>query len=277
MKEILELRVRREYAHLLFAPEEGTKLGSSILKVEVARDDPRYQRIPEIDKEIKKKYNERFFYGWEIRRSYSAAEWKAARLLHLKITTTFEPAGEECGTVYDEAPACPICGSDRRQQGPLVLQKGSIPKKDIAWTITSEIVVSEKFMTAFKAARLKGMRFERVVYGKEPADYYQPFPLAELELSSRTVAGINPFNLATTEGRKIYKCPNGHTIGLNLLSEPYVLSMGEGDFFASRQKIGVKGSLLRPRPIYLCTPAFQKMVQEEKLTGCEFEIAHVQE
>lgn len=46
--------------------------------------------------------------------------------------------------------------------------------------------------------------------------------------------------------------------------------------FANRQKISVKRGLLRSRPIYLCTPAFKKMVEEEKLTGFEFEIAHLE-
>jgi len=76
--------------------------------------------------------------------------------------------------------------------------------------------------------------------------------------------------------REVYKCPKGHTIGLNLLSEPYVLKIAvidEYDYFVSRQKIGVKRGLLRPEPIYLCSQSFRTMVLEEKLTGFDFEIA----
>jgi hypothetical protein len=46
MKEILQVRVRQEYVHLPWAQDEGKKMGTSIRAVEVARDDPRYDRIP---------------------------------------------------------------------------------------------------------------------------------------------------------------------------------------------------------------------------------------
>jgi hypothetical protein len=117
----------------------------------------------------------------------------------------------------------------------------------------------------------------------------------ELELTKKTIAGGDPFDLST-EGseaieftisgghhvkfeKEVYKCSKGHLIGQNLLSEPYVLNsplISDYDFFASKQKIGVKRGLLRPEPLYLCSPAFREMVEEEKLSGFEFEIAHTQ-
>jgi hypothetical protein len=109
--------------------------------------------------------------------------------------------------------------------------------------------------------------------------YYQLTADTEIELTPNTIVGINPFDLSTSSEGEIYKCPKGDTIGLNLLSEPYVTDsplIKEFDFFASRQKIGVKRGLLRPEPIYFCSPAFRQMVEEEKLSGFEFEIANIE-
>ena len=279
MKETLELRINYDYANLLFKSNEGKNLGTSVKVVEFAKDDPRYNQVPIIAKQVRRKYDKMFFFGWEIKRKYSTKELDTAPLLHIKIKTTFEPAGEECGTPYDETVACKICGAKRKQTSPLRLKNGSVPKKDIARTIAGEVVVSEKFATALKQKGLKGALLEPVFFDKVASSYYQLVSSTEIELSQSTVAGINPFDLSTSNEGEIYKCPKGHTIGLNLLSEVYVLdnpSITENDFFSSKQQIGVKRGLLRPGPLYLCSPAFREMVEEEKLSGFDFEIAHIQ-
>jgi len=290
MKETLELRINYDYAHLLFKADEGKNLGTSVKVVELSKEDPRYNQVPIIAEEVKRKYDRGFFFGWQIKRKYSKKELETATLLHLKIKKTFEPTGEECGTLYDEAVACEICGANRKQISPLILKKGTIPKKDIARTIGGEVVVSEKFVNAARQRNLKGLQFSPISVEK----YYQLIADTEVELSHRTVAGVDPWDFSegsngieftVSEGRpvkfekEIYKCPEGDTIGLNLLSEPYVLnsqSIGEHDFFASKQKIGVKRGLLRPEPIYFCSPAFRKMIEEEKLSGFEFEITNIE-
>ncbi len=297
MREILELRINYDYAHLLFGADEGKDLGQfskSIKIVELSKDDPRYNQIPIISKQVKKKYDKAFYFGWQIRRKYSKQELETANLLQMKINTTFEPAGEECGTIYDEATVCEVCGANRKQINTLTLNKGSIPKKDIARTIAGEVVVSEKFTEAFKQRNLKGAILEPVIFGKGVSDYYQLIASTELELTGNTIAGIDPFDFSeSSEGveftvsggypikfeKEIYKCPKGHTIGLNLLSEAYVLnspSISESDFLVSKQRIGVKRGLLRPEPIYFCSQAFRKMVEEEKLSGFEFDITNIE-
>jgi hypothetical protein len=279
MKETLELRINQDYASLLFSADEGKNLGASVKVVELSKYDPRYNQVQIIARQIQQKYNKAFFFGWEIKRRYNNKELEAATLLHMKIKTTFEPAGEECGTLYDETVACEICGAKRKQRSPLTLKNGSVPKKDIARTIAGEIVVSEKFAAAFKQKGMKGALLENVIFDKGPSNYYQLVASTEIELSQSTVAGINPFDLSTSNEGEIYKCPKGHTIGLNLLSEAYILnclSIKENDFFASKQQVGIKRGLLRPEPLYLCSPAFREMVEVEKLTGFDFEIAYIQ-
>ncbi|WP_302568698.1 hypothetical protein [Culturomica massiliensis] len=275
MKETLELRINYDYAHLLFKADEGQNIGTSVKVVELSKEDSRYRQVPIIAEEVRKKYNGKFFFGWKIGRKYSRRELDTAILLHLKIKTIFEPTGEECGTLYDETAACTICGANRKQVSPLILEKGTMPKKDIAKTIGGEVVVSEKFVNAVKRRNLKGLQFGAVNVEK----YHQLTANTDIELSRNTIVGINPFDLSTSNEGEIYKCPKGDTIGLNLLSEPYVLnsqSIGKYDFYASRQKVGVRRGLLRPEPIYFCSPAFRKMVEEEKLSGFEFEITNIE-
>jgi hypothetical protein len=294
MKEILECRVNYKYAHLLFKADEGKNLGTSVKVVELSKEDPRYSQIPIIEKEVERKYGKGFVFGYRIKRKYSKEELNSATLFHLKTKTMFEPTGEDCGTQYDDTVACEICGANGKQIGPLVLKKSTIPKKDIARTIGGEVVVSEKFANAIKRFGLKGLILAPVKFAKSVSDYYQLTAKAEVELSSHTITGVNPFDFSeSSEGcevtipgagyfkfeKKIYKCPKGDTIGLNLLSEPYVLNsqlIGKYDFFASRQKIGVRGGLLRPEPIYFCSQAFRKMIEEEKLSGFELEIANIE-
>lgn len=289
MKETIEFRINYDYAHLLFKADEGKNVGTSVRVVEISTDDPRYNQIPIIEKEIKQKYDEGFFYAWKFKRKYSKKELDTATLFHLKIKTVFEPTGEECGTLYDETAACEICGANRKQASPLILKKGTIPKKDIARTIGGEVVVSEKFVNAVRQRNLKGLQLSPINVEK----YYQLTADTEIELSPNTITGDDPFETSTGSNggifnisgydivfeKEVYICPKGDLIGLNLLSEPYVTDsplIKEFDFFASRQKIGVKRGLLRPEPIYFCSPAFRQMVEEEKLSGFEFEIANIE-
>lgn len=292
MQEKVELRIYKKYAHLILQPNEGKDLGLYV-GVEISTNDPRFEKARLLTEEIRKKYNDFFFLYSEIKRKYSKKELDTATLLHLKIKAVFEPTGEECGTLYDESAACEICGANRKQVGKLKLKKGSIPKKDIARTIAGEVVVSERFATVFKQRGLKGASLEPIILDKGTSNYYQLMATSELELTMDTVAGVNIFDFSegseptefTVSGghhvnieKEVYKCPKGHTIGLNILSELYVLrspSINDYDFFSSKQKIGVKRGLLQPEPLYLCSPAFRKMVEEEKLSGFEFEIAHI--
>lgn len=295
MKETIEFRIFDDYYHLLSKPNNAVFNGAvHVIKVE--KGDSTFEEIKKLSSEVKQKYNKCFFGYSNIKRAYNKKEIEAAILFQIKIKNTFEPAGEEGGTLYDETAACEICGANRKQISPLTLKKGSIPKKDIARTIAGEVVVSEKFAEAIKQRSLKGIRLEPVLFGKGASNYCQLIASSpELELTKNTVAGGDVFDLGSDRSdayefvvsgghkvrfeREVYKCPKGHTIGLNLLSEAYVASspsMNEYDFFSSKQKIGVKRGLLRPEPLYLCSQVFREMVEEEKLSGFEFEIANIE-
>jgi hypothetical protein len=275
MKELLELRVNVEYADLLFGKEEGKKVGTSVKVVLLDKDDPRYARLSEISEYVAREYSDWFFLGWQIRRIYSKKELDSAGLLHLQILRSFEPSGEQCGTQFDETTACKICGSNRRQVGILHLLEKSIPKLDISRTIGGEVVVSSKLASMFESQGLSGAAFLPIQTEKGISTYKQLRILSEVSLSERLVAGVNPIDLSDHSDAEVYKCPLGHTIGLNLLSEPWVSKM-EGlnvdDLLMSKQKIGVHRGLLRPAPIYFCSQAFRKMAVDGNLKGIGFEV-----
>ncbi len=296
MREIHEFRIFKDYYSLLPKPNRATFNGI-VYVLKIPKEDVLFYYIEQLDKEIREKYGKPFFGFWNVNRTYTKVELAAAKIFHFNIKTAFEPAGEECGTIYDETIACQICGANRKQIGTLKLKKGSIPKKDIARTIAGEVVVSEKLANAFKQRCLAGMIYKPIDLGnKSGANYYQLIASSpELELTEKIVVGHNPFNLSTVNSepteftvasnykikseREVYKCPNGHTIGPKVLSEPYVFnskSITQNDFFVSKQKVGVKKGLLRPEPLYFCSPAFRKLIEEEKLSGFHFEIANVE-
>jgi hypothetical protein len=274
MKEICELRINNTFIDLLPKTIIGNDIGP-VTRIKIEKGTSEYQSIKDIAEKFKAKNSESFFYSWGIKRKYSKSEIANALLFTLNISNVFEPTGEECGTLYDEAVACEICGANRKQTSPLFLKKGTIPKKDIAQTIGGEIVVSEKFVNSVRQRNLKSLHFSPTNIEK----YYQLTSNTVIELSQNTIVGINLFDLSTSCQGEIYKCPNGHTTGLNRLSEVYVLnslSISESDFLVSKQKIGVKRGLLRPEPIYFCSQAFRKMVEDDKLSGFEFEIVNIE-
>lgn len=273
MKEFIELRINNKYIDLLPKSIIGKDLGP-VTKIEINKNTKEYQLIKQINDKIKAKNSDSFFYGWGIKREYNKKELSNAMFFNLNITNVFEPTGEDCGTIYDDTKVCKICKSNSKQTGPLILKKGTIPKKDISITIGGEIVVSEKFVYLIRKCSFTGFEFSPLNIDK----YFQLNANAEIQLSHNTIAGINPFDLSPSNGNEIYKCPKGHTIGLNLLSEAYILNsplINKSDFLVSKQKIGVKRGFLRPQPLYFCSQTFKKMVEVEKLTGFEFEIANV--
>lgn len=181
MIEFCELRVHEEYAHLLFAEDEGKRLGDTVRLVVLRTDDPRFPEVGRLDRELMAKGGrprQSFFAGWDLIYRYTQAELERAEFFHLMITAVFEPAGEECGTVYDESKACQhvfsperdlshiyrgltlgpdICGAGRVQVSDLMLDLRKAPKtRDIARTIANEWIVSQRLAELLVDAKLTG-------------------------------------------------------------------------------------------------------------------------
>jgi hypothetical protein len=277
MRETLELRVPEENAEAFLPQGIGTRLGYGIRKVTIDTSDPIFAEIGRLQREFRAR-GDWFFHGWTFHRHYSATELAHGELFYVFPGRTFEPAGEECGTVYDDDKACPECGSGAPQLGPLVLDGRRMPKgPDIARTIADEIVVSSKLREVLQQASLSGAAFGSVALVDRrreiSADCYQlQVHGPSLELDRSTIVGEGPF------GEEGYgRCPRGDLVGLNLISEVSVRrdSLSGADMSATAQFVGTHRGLLRPRRLLLLSPRARQAILEAGLKGLVVEVAHL--
>ncbi|MGO9768276.1 MAG: hypothetical protein ACLPSW_01755 [Roseiarcus sp.] len=344
MRESCELRVREEYADLLFRKDEGKRLGDtgSIRKIVIDTNDPRWPEIGVISRELRKtgKY---FFAGWHFFRKYSREELEKAVLFNTWPATAFEPAGEVCGTNYDETSACPKCGAGAVQTNDLRLDFRKIPRgKDIAVTIANELIISQRLAELLTDAGATGFslrptrhkaRYEddSVDLSKTPSGHHLLEQARSLDLTPTTggfwvwlnrpeqrllvdksrqenaemkmrrsvtankqwpvwhqfIVDSTPvhFSTQTRFGNKPFdedeegknRCPLGHVLGLNILSELYIKkSDWDGsDFVRTVEFVGTRRGLLRPRNFMLASPKVRNLFLENKIKGAEFEVAYL--
>lgn len=278
MRAIAEFRVDEQFAPMLFAEHEGKRLGAFVRKVELQTTDPRYKRVGELQKKLRQSAGKPFYYGWSLTYKYSSREINAASLLRLKITSGFEPAGEECGTKYDESMACPRCGAGAKQTTPLFLDVTRIPKgKDVSRTIAGEIVVTRRVMELLARHGITGAELSPIRPSRsssaESNDWFQlAVPNATAEIIAPTRVGIDPFYADETCASG---CVLGDLLGLNLLSEVTIeaATLCNTDFACSRQFIGARQGLLRPERVILISPKVANLIGSEKIRGGEIEVA----
>lgn len=158
-----EFRIPEEHAQRFLDKDCGTIMfvgdNPFIRKVTVGVGTPLYYRIGKFDKQLKGG----FFHGWNITYKYTRAELAAGEMFHLRISAVFEPAGEECGTLYGGSDGCRICGGGFEQLNELRLDLRRVPKKkDIARTIADEWIVSERLADIMAKAGLTGYELHPV-------------------------------------------------------------------------------------------------------------------
>jgi hypothetical protein len=277
MDEIIEFRIPEANAREHIPHDIGERLGTTVRRVLVATNDPLFIEIRRLDHDFRAR-GDVFFTGWRLQRRYSRRELQEAELFHVWPSKVFDPAAEECGTQYNNDTACPDCGGGATQVTPLYLPGQRIPRNvDFAQTIAGEAVVSSRVVDAFREEDLRGATFEPVrITNQEGKPSNQHFELkvvgkpAELDSSTRT--GGSLFD-ESSYGR----CPRGDVVGLNLLSEVTVLREGlmNADVIATKEMIGVRRGLLRPRPILLLSPKAWRTIEQRRLKGLIIEIAHL--
>ncbi len=287
MRETMEFRIPEENAQEYLGTSVGVPLGI-VRKVVVATDDPLFQRICELDREFQRASDGRdfFFFGWNPHRRYTKAELNAADAFTLIIKRTFEPPGEECGTVYGESTACELCGSGATQRTDLILDPRSLARADkynlsIARTIADEVVVSENFVEFFESGSFTGAVFRLVRRRGNPSTvlsgWQQLYETSQLlNIVPPTQTCVSP---STGDEHGEYRCPFGHTIGLNLISELWVskedFESCNCDIAFTRQHVGTRRGLLRPRPMLLVSPRLWRAMEESGLKGFDVEVAHL--
>lgn len=256
MKELVEFRISNELADQLVGPDRGDRLGSRRLLC-LSIDDPLVDVLRALDREAEARGQEAnetpdLIYTAYFVRNYTKREVSSATLLQLRASSFIEPAGEEVGTKYDDEHACKFCGSE--QIGDLILRAGSVPRHSahVAQTIAGELIVSRCFVDIYHAIGGKGVEFAPVKTSKGGvlSDWFQPRFVGErIRIHARKKFGAMPFD---PDEKGEYRCPLGHALGLNQLSQ---LAVHAPDFsfdFARTDKlVGSRMGLLRPEPLYL--------------------------
>ncbi len=276
MRECVEFRIPEEHAAKHLPHERWQSVGYGVVKVLVDTSEPLFAEIGQLHRAFRAE-DKYFFSGREYRRYYTSRELADAKLLHVWPKRVFEPAGEECGTKYDDARGCSECGAGSPQTSPLYLDGRRIPKTvDFAQTIAGEIVVSTRVVDVCRARELTGVEFAAIhlsdMGGKPSRHIFQLKVVAQaVELDSATRAGEDPF-----DDDRYGRCSLGDVVGLNLLSEVTVkgVTIPKADVIATRQMIGVRRGLLRPRPMLLLSSRAWRAIDAEKLKGLVVEVAH---
>jgi len=295
LREAYEFTVPERNAARFLAPDQGTRVWQ-VRKLVVQAGDLGWHAVREAEARMQAE-GRSFFTSWQVRRRYTDAELARAAFLVVRPRRELEPAGEECGTLYDDARACPevlapartwtlagreatipasTCGVGARQLGPLYLPLRGLPRAvDFARTIAGELLVSRAVVRLFEEHGLAGARFEPVrsrAPGSDvgPESFQLTLPPGSVELDARTRAGSDPFD----EGA-FGRCPRGHLAGLNLLSEVTVIaaSLSSEDVQSTRQHFGTRRGLLRPAPCLLLSARAWGAIHAAGLRGLVVEVA----
>jgi hypothetical protein len=138
----------------------GRLLGEHVRQVTISADDPLVAEIGKVNSDLYASIRRRLFTSWQVTRKYTSTEIELAELFRMFIGATFETAGEECGTQYDESCACAVCGAGAQQISDLFLDLRKLPRgKDIARTIADEWIVTRRLAEILMAAEIRGLEF----------------------------------------------------------------------------------------------------------------------
>lgn len=280
MEEYYALRVMAERAGDLFGPKEGHQMGH-VRAVTLKSDDERIPMITALQRQLRLQ-GSYLVAGWSIIRKYTQDELLGAAWLHLLPTSFVLSAGEDCTTVYDETEACPVCSWGSRQITPLSLPKSKIPKgADLSWTWGDEYVVTDRARELIETLDPDSVDFGQVVRCNSKTvtidGYWQMGPRYDrFRMVPPTVArdhviddGVDPDSA---------RCPFGHTIGHELVTELYVASQTSdlnGHMYRTSNGVGSKQGLFRPRSEVLVSQEFYRRWVQAGLYGAKFEVAHV--
>ena len=83
MKEIHEFRIFKDYYHLL--PTNKAKFNGMVYVLKILNDDPLFQQIGILDKELRKKHSKALFSFWDVSRNYTKKEFADANIFHFNI------------------------------------------------------------------------------------------------------------------------------------------------------------------------------------------------
>jgi hypothetical protein len=303
MKEMAEFRLFEEQAVRYLSPQVGVCVDGMVRKVVLPISSPVVKQMIDLHHTLLRQ-GDRLYIFSDIRRRYSKQEILDAAAVMVVVNRVFEPTGEQCGTISSDENACPYCGAGRQQVADLILDArslSSLRNTAIAKTLGGEIVVAKPFRDLFEANRLDGAEFQVIRDHRDPQreipNWYQlRVTSSQLNIVSPTRVGETPFddevlretaandalhrssNLGTwSDDDGEYRCPVGHTIGLNLFSEVTATLEDQSpwDVSLTRQWIGVRRGVLRPQPLVVISNKCLRLIQNSGLKGMTFEVVHL--
>lgn len=210
-------------------------------------------------------------------RTYSEGELQDGTILLLKISAHFEPAGEECGTIYETL--CNHCNWGR-QVSDLILDLRRVSQhKDISETIAwVEWVVSSKFARTFGGNKLTGAEFRPIFDLRNPTKQSKEWSQLWVTgragaLADKTKLGRDPFSPSEVS----WQCPLGHAVVAEFLSEVYLhrKAWDGTDIAITSDLFGQGRNLLRPTPLIIISQRMYRVLQEAGLRGFSYEVAHL--
>ncbi|HLL06288.1 MAG TPA: hypothetical protein VK539_37295 [Myxococcaceae bacterium] len=277
MRELLELRLSGAKA-ALHVPGYATQGLDPLDTVRLHLDvrEPLVGKLRAVEAEYRARGTTLFTMS-ELTVHYTARELQAAEWLKVEFWPFFMPSGEECGTRYDEARACPLCGAGAPQLGELRLNVGRIPKsRDLALTPGAEFVVSSRLVKAMRAHRITGFELRPVLSkGGRPTDAWH-----QLIIPSATVEAAPPTHFGRTylaPEPDETRCPKGHVLGRRVLSPLHVArsSLQPLDWQALKGLLGTRQGLFRPHPLFIISQRLYRLLKELKVRNLNEEVAHV--
>jgi hypothetical protein len=282
LRELYEFRIPDTVASKYLSRDVGQTIGTVyyVRKVVVEPYSPIFATIRNAEQSLRSQ-GSFFFSSVTVQRKYTQRELDESELLTLVIDSMFEPAGEECGTVYDDAEACPLCHAPRRQVTDLMLDLRTVPRsKRAAVSIArNEIVFAEPLARRILDEALTGIAFRPVHHcgkaRKQLPVFLQPW------ITSAPISAVPPTrfgnNVFDDDPDNEHRCPDGPVVGLNLLSELYVArSSWEGeDFVQTQQYVGIRRGLLNPRTILATSQHARRVIESAGRKGITFEVAHL--
>lgn len=210
-------------------------------------------------------------------RKYAKNELRDAELLNLDISAHFEPAGEECGTIYETL--CQDCNMGR-QSSELILDLRRAPQgKDMAQTIAwTEWIVSSKFARGFREQHLTGAEFRPIFEftfpTRQSGDWQQLWITGKAgRLSEKTRPGKDPFSPSQTK----WCCPRGHSVVTTFLSEIFLRreEWDGSDIAVTDNLFGQGRNLLRPTPLIIISALLYSLLKEQHFRGFSCEIVRL--
>lgn len=270
-------------------PGIGTTVGG-VRRLTVDADDQLVSQLRDLDRQSRAKRAGGIVSSWSVRRRYTDTELDAAELLFLRVHATIEPCGEQCGTEFDESTACPRCGAGRTQVGPLILDlrgrardwdvhtRPSPSGKDISRTIAGEIVISDRLADLLGENSITGYALGPIRQYRRPAvrpDWHQLLVTSRpVGITPPTVVGISPLDLDEA-GADV--CPQGHTFGLNIISELSIrrADWDGADIVRTSQAIGHRLGYLVPEHSILVSNGVGRLIREHRIRGARLEVVHL--